>query len=46
MRPGELDALRWDRIDFQARTILIDQQWNAKVAAFTPPKHGFCAQSL
>ena len=24
MRPGELDALRWDRIDFQAGTILID----------------------
>jgi integrase len=29
MRTGELDALRWDRIDFQAETILIDQQWNA-----------------
>jgi integrase len=40
MRPGELDALRWDRIDFQAGTILIDQQWNAKVHALTPPKHG------
>ncbi len=39
-RPGELDALLWDRIDFQAGTILIDQQWNTKVAAFTPPKHG------
>ena len=41
MRPGELDALRWDRIDFQAGTILIDQQWNAKIREFTPPKHGF-----
>jgi integrase len=40
MRPGELDALRWDRIDFQAGTILIDQQWNAKVQVFTLPKHG------
>jgi integrase len=40
MRPGELDALRWDRIDFQAGTILVDQQWNAKVRKFTPPKHG------
>ena len=40
MRPGELDALRWDRIDFQAGTILIDQQRNAKVRKFTPPKHG------
>lgn len=41
MRPGELDALRWDRIDFQAGTILIDQQWNTKVRKFTPPKHGW-----
>jgi integrase len=40
MRPGELDALRWTKIDFQAGTILVDEQWNAKVAAFTPPKHG------
>jgi integrase len=39
MRPGELDALRWDRIDFQSGTILVDQQWNAKTASFTPPKH-------
>lgn len=31
---------RWDRIDFQAGTILIDQQWNAKTCAFTPPKRG------
>jgi integrase len=41
MRPGELEALRWDRIDFQADTVLIDQQWNAKTCEFTPPKHGF-----
>ena len=40
MRPGELDALRWDRIDFQAGTILVDEQWNVKARAFTPPKHG------
>jgi integrase len=40
MRPGELDALRWDHIDFQAGTILIDQQWKAKVQEFTLPKHG------
>ena len=40
MRPGELDALAWDRIDFQAETILVDRQWNAKVRKFTPPKHG------
>jgi integrase len=41
MRPGELDALRWDRIDLQAGTILIDQQWNAKTREFTLPKHGW-----
>jgi integrase len=39
MRPGELDALRWDRIDFQAQTILVDEQWNALERAFTTPKH-------
>jgi integrase len=41
MRPDELDALRRAKIDYQAGTILVDEQWNAKVAAFTPPKHGF-----
>jgi integrase len=40
MRPGELDALRWTKIDFQAGTILIDEQWNALERAFTLPKHG------
>jgi integrase len=41
MRPGELDALRWSKIDFQAETILVDEQWNAKTREFTLPKHGF-----
>jgi integrase len=41
MRPGESDALRWTKIDFQAGTILIDEQWNAIERAFTLPKHGF-----
>ena len=40
MRSGELNALRWDRIDFQAGTILVDQQWNSIERAFAPPKHG------
>jgi len=40
MRPGELDALRWSKIDFQAGTILVDEQWNAKTQSFTLPKHG------
>jgi integrase len=40
MRPGELDALRWTKIDFQCGTILVDEQWNALERVFTPPKHG------
>lgn len=40
MRPGELDALAWEQVDFQARTIHVDRQWNVKARAFTPPKHG------
>jgi integrase len=40
MRPGELDALRWEKIDFQVGTILVDEQWSAKVRKFTLPKHG------
>jgi integrase len=39
MRPGELDALRWTKVDFQNGTILVDEQWNAKTHTFTPPKH-------
>jgi integrase len=38
-RPGEGDALRWDRIDFQAGTVRVDEQWNVKSREFTPPKH-------
>jgi integrase len=41
MRPGELDALRWDRIDFRAGTVLVDQQWSAKIREFTLPKRGW-----
>lgn len=40
MRPGELDALCWEQIDLQAETIVVDRQWNAKIRAFTQPKHG------
>lgn len=40
MRPGELDALAWAALDFQARTIRVERQWCAKVRKFTPPKHG------
>jgi integrase len=40
IRPGEGDALRWDRVDFDAGTLMIDQQWSAKGARFKEPKHG------
>ena len=39
MRPGELDALRWTKVDFQAETVLVDEQWNAKTRSFETPKH-------
>jgi integrase len=40
-RPGELDALKWTDLDFQAQEILIERQWNAKVRKITLPKHEF-----
>jgi integrase len=39
-RPGELDALRWTDVDFQAEEIRIERQWNAKTRTITGPKHG------
>ncbi len=41
-RPGELDALQWDDLDFTpgAEAIRIDRQWNVKVRKITLPKHG------
>ncbi len=39
-RPGELDALQWEDLDFTAETIAIERQYNVKVAKLTPPKHG------
>jgi integrase len=38
-RPGENDALRWTKVDYQAETVLVDEQWNVKERAFTDPKH-------
>lgn len=40
MRPGELDALSWPQIDFDAGTISVDIQWNVKTRSFTEPKYG------
>ena len=39
-RPGELDGLQWQDIDFQAEEIHIRRQWNVKLGKITPPKHG------
>jgi len=39
-RPGELDALRWECVDFAADRVLIREQWNAKARGFTAPKNG------
>lgn len=40
-RPGELDTLRWEDLDFTpgAETIRIERQWNAHTHTVTPPKH-------
>ena len=38
-RPGELDTLRWEDLDFAAESIRIERQWNVKVARITGPKH-------
>lgn len=40
MRPGEIDALRWDAIDFERGRILVREQWSAKVRTFSLPKNG------
>jgi integrase len=42
MRPGELDALMVDDLDFtpDAETIHVKRQWNVKAKKLTPPKHG------
>lgn len=39
-RPGELDALLWTDLDFDAGTIRVERQWNVKVRKITAPKHG------
>jgi integrase len=40
IRPGELDALRPDAIDYEAGEIHVRDQWNAKTQTFTAPKYG------
>jgi integrase len=40
MRPGELDALRWHRVDLGRDEIDVREQWNAGARQFTAPKNG------
>lgn len=39
-RPGELDGLRWEWVDFTEGEIHLKEQWNVKVRDFTEPKYG------
>ena len=40
MRPGELDALRWERVDFSGRRIFVAEQSTSKSRTSTLPKNG------
>jgi integrase len=39
-RPGELDALKWDRVRLQDGELDLSEQYNAKTRTFTTPKYG------
>jgi len=39
-RPGELDALRWERVRWDDAEVDIVEQWNVKTRSFTEPKYG------
>ena len=39
LRPGELDALRWERIDFDRDRIVVAEQFNAATRRFDTPKN-------
>jgi integrase len=39
MRPGELDALRWEHVDFGRQRILVAEQFNAATRRFDTPKN-------
>lgn len=40
MRCGEVDALRWDHVDFDAGMIYVEKQFNMTTKTFTEPKNG------
>ena len=39
LRPGELDALRWERIDFDRARIVVAEQFSAATRTFDTPKN-------
>lgn len=39
MRPGELDAMRWDWVDLDANRVHVKEQWNVNAGKFTLPKN-------
>jgi integrase len=39
MRPGELDALRWERVNFDRDRIIVAEQFNAATRKFDTPKN-------
>lgn len=39
-RPGELDALTWDRVRFEEGEVDLFEQFNSKIRKFTDPKYG------
>jgi integrase len=40
LRPGELDALRWENVDVDAERIHVVSQWSRRARMFTLPKNG------
>lgn len=39
MRPGEIDAMRWDWLDLDANRIHVREQWNVKARTWSLPKN-------
>lgn len=46
MRPGELDALRWESVDFNSGFLHVKEQWSPKTKAFTLPKNGLQRRAI
>jgi integrase len=46
MRPGELDALRWPRVDLERGRIRVVEQWNANSKTWTTPKNGLARDAI